>query len=104
MDLDVVVPGHGPLTNKAGVREFRDYLAFLDREGRRLHAEGLDRYEAALALDLSRWEKWGDAERVVIAMYTIYREIEGDTSPIDRGPLWTDMGRWLVAKNGKVAR
>lgn len=104
MDLDIVVPGHGPLTDKAGVTEFRDYLAFLEQEGRRLHAEGLDRYEAALALDLSPWEHWTDAERVVVAMYTIYREIENDTSPIDRGPLWTDMARWLVAKTGKVAR
>jgi len=104
MDLDIVVPGHGPLTDKAGVKEFRDYLAFLEQEGRRLHAEGLDRYEAALALDLSPWEHWTDAERVVVAMYTIYREIENDTRPIDRGPLWTDMARWLVAKTGKVAR
>jgi cyclase len=102
LDLDVVVPGHGPLTDLDGVREFRDYLSHLEQEGRRLHAEGLDRYEAALALDLSRWEHWTDAERVVIAMYTIYREIEGDTSPIDRMPLWEDMGRWLLEKNGSV--
>jgi cyclase len=104
MDLDVVVPGHGPLTDKEGVREFRDYLAFLEAEGHRLHAEGLDRYEAALALDLSPWEHWSDDERVVIAMYTIYREIEQDTSPIDRAPLWTDMGRYLMEKRGRVQR
>ena len=41
---------------------------------------------------------------MVVAMYTIYREIEHDTSPIDRGPLWTDMGRYLMEKRGRVAR
>jgi hypothetical protein len=96
------VPGHGPLTDRAGVREFRDYLAYVEQEAHRFHAEGLDRYEAALALDISRWEHWTDAERVVIAMYTIYREIEGDTSPVDRMPLWEDMGRWLLEKTGSV--
>lgn len=104
LDLDVVVPGHGPLTDKSGVREFRDYLAYVEREGRRFHEEGLSRYDAALALDVSQWEHWTDAERVVIAMYTIYRHIEGDTSPIDRMPLWEDMGRYRLEKFGSVGR
>lgn len=29
MDIDVVVPGHGPLTDKSGVAAVRDYLAFV---------------------------------------------------------------------------
>lgn len=102
LDLDIIVPGHGPLTDKSGVREFRDYLAYIEQEAHRLHGEGLSRYEAALALDVSRWEHWTDAERVVIAMYTIYREIEQDTSPIDRMPLWADMGRYRQEKFGSV--
>jgi cyclase len=102
LDLEVVVPGHGPLTDQSGVREFRDYLAYVNQEAHRFHAEGLSRYEAALALDVSRWEHWSDAERVVIAMYTIYRDIEQDTSPIDRMPLWEDMGRYLLEKTGSV--
>ncbi|MBU4569208.1 MAG: MBL fold metallo-hydrolase, partial [Alphaproteobacteria bacterium] len=31
MDVDVIVPGHGPITDKAGVRRVADYLAFVDR-------------------------------------------------------------------------
>ena len=102
LELDVVVPGHGPLTDHVGVREFREYLAYVEQEAHRFHAEGLPRFEAALALDVSRWEQWTDTERVVIAMYTIYREIERDTSPIDRMPLWEDMGQYLLQKRGSV--
>src|SRR3546814_2404161 len=34
LDIDVVVPGHGPLTDKAGVRMFKTYLETLRREAR----------------------------------------------------------------------
>ena len=27
---EVVVPGHGPITNLAGIREVRDYLRYLE--------------------------------------------------------------------------
>src|SRR5262249_49372389 len=29
MDIDVVVPGHGPITDKSGIRQVRDYLSFV---------------------------------------------------------------------------
>ena len=49
MDVDVIVPGHGPLTDKAGVREVADYLAYIDREARARHAAGLSAEDAARA-------------------------------------------------------
>jgi cyclase len=30
MDVDTVVPGHGPITDKSGVTDVRDYLAFVE--------------------------------------------------------------------------
>ena len=47
MDIDVVVPGHGPLTDKSGVAAVRDYLAFVDAEATARHDAGLDAFEAA---------------------------------------------------------
>ena len=40
MDVDAVVPGHGPLTDKAGITGVRDYLAFVDAEATARHAAG----------------------------------------------------------------
>ena len=57
MDVDVVVPGHGPLTDKAGVAAVRDYLAFVDGEATARHDAGIDAFEAAreiAALDRCR--------------------------------------------------
>ena len=47
LDVDVVVPGHGPVTDKAGVAAVRDYLVFVDREATGRHAAGLDAWTAA---------------------------------------------------------
>ncbi|HWN67456.1 MAG TPA: MBL fold metallo-hydrolase, partial [Haliangium sp.] len=35
LDVDVVVPGHGPLADKSGVRRLRDYFVHLDEESRK---------------------------------------------------------------------
>ncbi len=92
MDVDVVVPGHGPLTDKAGVTEFRDYLAFVESEAGRLFEAGLTVEEAARTIDLSPYGSWSDAERIVIAIDTTYRELAKDTSPRDKLKLFGSMG------------
>ena len=52
LDVDTVVPGHGPVTDKAGVAEVRDYLAFVDaaaavrHDGRDVRARGRARHRA----------------------------------------------------------
>jgi cyclase len=47
MDIDTVVPGHGPITDKAGVAEVRDYLAFVDTEATARQRAGVDAFDAA---------------------------------------------------------
>ena len=40
LDIDTVVPGHGPVTDKSGVAEVRDYLAFVDEAATARQARG----------------------------------------------------------------
>lgn len=47
MDVETVVPGHGPITDKAGVVGVRDYLAFVESSAAQHHAAGDDAWEAA---------------------------------------------------------
>ncbi len=47
LDPDVVVPGHGPVTDVAGVLRVRDYLTWVDGEARDRHARGMTAEEAA---------------------------------------------------------
>lgn len=78
VDVDVIVPGHGPLTDKAGVRRVADYLAFVDREARARFDAGLSVREAALDIALGDYASWGDVERIAVNVDSLYREYRGD--------------------------
>jgi cyclase len=79
---ETVVPGHGPVTDLHGVRAVRDYFEWLTAEARRRYDDGMDAATAAgdiarRELGTSRFSSWGDAERVVINVDTLYREFAG---------------------------
>lgn len=78
MDVDVIVPGHGPVTDKAGVRRVAEYLKFADTEARKRFEAGLSARDAALDIALGDYSSWGDAERIAVNVDTLYREYRGD--------------------------
>ncbi len=80
LDADVIVPGHGPITDKAGVKRMQDYLVYLDRETRKRHGAGMNSWEAAQDIALGSFGDWLDAERLAVTVDTIYREINADNS------------------------
>jgi cyclase len=94
LDPEVVVSGHGPLSDAAGLREYRDYLHHLEAEATALHAKGVGVTEAARAIDLSAYDHWIDEERVVLCVDTIYKGLEGDTSAPDYARLFGEMERF----------
>jgi cyclase len=81
MDIETVVPGHGPVTDKGGVAQVRDYLSFVDGRARQHQAAGDDAWEAARAIarevgarpDFSGWGEFG---RVVVNVETAYRSLD----------------------------
>lgn len=81
MDVDAIVPGHGPITDQAGVKRMQDYLAYVDREARARHAAGMDAWEAAQDIDIGDFAAWEDPERLAVTVDTIYRELGANDSP-----------------------
>jgi cyclase len=75
--VEVIVPGHGPVGGKQDLVEMRDYLALLLREGRRGLAAGIGAGRAAAELDLGRYATWTDPDRVVNNMSRLYAELRG---------------------------
>lgn len=78
MDVDKIIPGHGPITDKAGVRRMQDYLKFCDREVRQRFDAGLSVRDAAHDIALGDFSSWGDSERIAVNVDTLYREYRGD--------------------------
>jgi cyclase len=81
MDVDAIVPGHGPITDKPGVRRMQEYLEHVDRETRKRHAAGMGSWEAAQDIALGSFGAWEDAGRLAVTVDTIYREIDRDAAP-----------------------
>ena len=81
MDIETVVPGHGPLTDKGGIAQVRDYLDFVEREATARHDAGLDAWDTAreLARTIGAREDfgtWGEFGRIAVNVETVFRSLD----------------------------
>jgi cyclase len=77
MDVDTVVPGHGPITDRRGAAAVRGYLEYVRNEARKRYDAGLDAFEAAKDIALGDYASWGDAERIAVNVDRLYAEFSG---------------------------
>ena len=87
-DVQVIVPGHGPLCGKGEVEALRRYWVWLESAGRRRLGAGLSVARAAAEIVASdefreaEWAGWDCPERIVINLATLERERHGATGPV----------------------
>ncbi len=82
LDPAVIVPGHGPPSDVAAVRELRAYFEYLYEHARECHAQGMSAMQAARAIGADRWADWGERERLVVNLANIYSELDGAHEPV----------------------
>ncbi|MBI1885254.1 MAG: MBL fold metallo-hydrolase [Chloroflexi bacterium] len=79
MDVEVVVPGHGPVGDKALLREMRDYLALVRRQARRFYEQEMPAEEAARQLKVGGYyAQWANPERLPLLVQRLYMELRGE--------------------------
>jgi glyoxylase-like metal-dependent hydrolase (beta-lactamase superfamily II) len=88
-----IVPGHGPMTDAAGVCRVQEYLRHVDREARLRFDAGMSAEAAALDIALGEYRHWLDAERIAVNVDSLYREYRGDAAPSDPVKLFGLMAR-----------
>jgi cyclase len=81
MDVDTVVPGHGPITDKSGVVSVREYLAHVELEASSAFAAGTDAFEAARQIGAAmgadeRFSELGEFGRIAVNVETVYRTLD----------------------------
>jgi len=76
MDIETVVPGHGPLTDKAGIVQVRDYLSFVQQEASARFEVGMDAWDAARDIALNGFGDWGEFGRISVNVDTVYRSLD----------------------------
>ena len=77
-DVDVVVPGHGPVGGKDDLREMRGYLQLVHDGARRAFEAGATEEEARTAVDLGAYAAWGEPERLSFNVARVYAELRGE--------------------------
>ncbi|MBA2282118.1 MAG: MBL fold metallo-hydrolase [Acidimicrobiia bacterium] len=81
LDADHVVPGHGPLGDKACIEAERGYLQWLLDEGSPRLQGGLSPLDAARDLAGGPYAGWGEGERLVVNLTAVARDL--GLSPAD---------------------
>lgn len=82
-DVETVVPGHGAITDKNGVRELKHYFEFILVEARKRFDAGMTDEEAARDISWEAFRDWGDPERVIVNVNAAYRDFAKDRNPPD---------------------
>lgn len=100
MDAEVIVPGHGPITDKRGVARVREYLAYIRDEAKRRYDAGMGALEAARDISFADFSNWGDSERIAVNTATLYREFGAEDVPSDAATLFGWMAQIWNAKKG----
>lgn len=93
LDVDAIVPGHGPIAGKDEVRALRDYLAHVEAEAIAGWRAGVPARDVAAGIDLAPYAGWSNPERIVTTVDAVYRERAGDGAPADQLALIAEMGR-----------
>jgi hypothetical protein len=107
LDVSVIVPGHGPVTDKLGVHRVRDYLTYVISEGTKRFEEGLDLDAAIRSLYQGRFSLLPEHSRVAQNVVSVYQSLSSHPTLPD-GRLRTHGGplmRWVTyAGSGETDR
>ena len=96
----LIVPGHGPVTDDAGVRDLAHYLQYVLDEATARFEEGMDPDEAADDIDLSPFADWSEHERIAVNVYTVYRGLDPSLPARSVPEHFARMARW-AARHGR---
>jgi cyclase len=91
MDVEYIVPGHGPITDKRGVARVREYLEYVRDQARMRFDAGMGAPEAARDIELCEYSAWADPERIAVNVDSLYREFTGSQETTDIFQLFTQM-------------
>ncbi len=94
LNATTIIPGHGPVTDNAGVRDVQRYLTYIRDEAKQRFDAGMDDEAAADDIDIADFRDWGDPERMAANVANLYREFDPNLPPLSPPELFVKMARW----------
>ena len=82
MDVDYIVPGHGPIGTKKDLAFMVEYLKMLKDEARLRFNAGMSPGKACVDIKLGKFDSWiGAADRMPLNIVRLYAEFSGTLQP-----------------------
>ena len=104
MDVNLIVPGHGPLGGKKELREMRSYLMLIRRAAKKRFQLGMSPEAAARDVKLGIYARWREPERILPNIMRLYQEFQNELDqPIDRQRMMDGMRQLRAERHGHAA-
>ena len=81
MDVDVIVPGHGPVGGKKDLAESGEYFRFLKAEVKKRYDAKMSAGAAAADIKMGKYDNWMGPERLLMNTVRLYDEFKGTLTP-----------------------
>ena len=103
MDVETIVPGHGPIGSKKELREMRAYLMLVRREAKKRFDLGMTEEQAARDVKLGVYASWREPERILPNIMRLYQEFRNELDqPIDAQRMFAGMRQLRAEQHGHV--
>jgi glyoxylase-like metal-dependent hydrolase (beta-lactamase superfamily II) len=84
-DVDVIVPGHGPIGGKKELAEMGEYFRLLMREAKTRFDAGMSPGQAAAEIRLGKFDNWIGPQQIVMNVVRLYHHFNNTVVPdVDR--------------------
>jgi len=80
-DVDMIIPGHGPIGGKKDLAEMADYFRVLGVEARKRYDAKMSAGAAAAEIRLGRFDNWLGPERLIMDVVRWYEEWDSTLTP-----------------------
>jgi glyoxylase-like metal-dependent hydrolase (beta-lactamase superfamily II) len=81
MDVDTIVPGHGPVGGKKDLAEMAEYFRSLKVEAKKRYDAHMSAGAAAADIKMGKFDNWMGPERIVMNTVRLYDEFKGTLTP-----------------------
>jgi len=81
MDVNAIIPGHGPLGNKKELAQMADYYRMLKPEVKKRYAAGMTPGQAAADIKMEKYQNWRGPEQLVNNVVRLYAEFNSTLVP-----------------------
>lgn len=83
LDAEIIVPGHGPVTDNDGVRAVQHYLQYVKDQATEKFKAGIPPLEAARQIPLEEFAGWNERGRIVQNVLSVYYGLDPTLAPVD---------------------